>query len=645
MINPGLAESEVLALGGVHWRQIRRFGLMSTAEGGRVAQIQWIDNPEYDRDLYENSEYAARCVVDNDVPPDLDDDWSEDEMDSLDVTREDTDSDESDGEGNDLYPRYRSAATHVSGPAMQALFGRFPPTFTQYPPRDDIPGPSGVGAAASSEEDVIRDAVMRDLERFADLTPEQIRQLYPDYDEMLQELLDNLDRDTCSPPKRPRTQLRARAGQSKDICCQSLYKIRGLVIDQTRQNRKNSATAKSAGISLDELKRLRAGQFDGLNCAAIVKKLEEGVFGPKDGDDGSTGEPVHALDYNVQLLTLLPASPAGNQQDCERARKIVTPKSRSKGPKGKAPPAPAKVVFYGDFLWPAEAKTAGGFLPPRTRPPGPTYEIEGGPTPDPATVVDWPSEVLQTRLIFGPAAKDAAGKASHATDGFHGVVYAVHATPNMLVSGLDSIAVGGIRWSQVLGWVQVPLNYTLPEHDAQQRANIQQHFEKAFQAKNDLFPGSNLFQKNDDYEHKFDELASTSEIPDFDLPQSLEEFMDRNGQAVGWRGGFPLFNPPERVTGESSTAAKAAKAVAPPHEPGFWEKVGHFMESHILAIALLPAVVVANLIPGVGELADAAEVAALSTEAVEGIELTELSSEGASELTPLLRSVAKLKVD
>lgn len=78
-------------------------------------------------------------------------------------------------------------------------------------------------------------------------------------------------------------------GQSKDICCQSLYKIRGLVIDQTRQNRKNSATAKSAGVSLDELKRLRAGQFDGLNCAAIVKKLEEGVFGPKDGDDGSTG--------------------------------------------------------------------------------------------------------------------------------------------------------------------------------------------------------------------------------------------------------------------------------------------------------------------------------------------------------------------
>ncbi|KAG8406134.1 hypothetical protein J3459_017524 [Metarhizium acridum] len=607
MINPGLAESEVLALGGVHWRQIRRFGLMSTAEGGRVAQIQWIDNPEYDRDLYENSQYAARCVVENEVPPDLDDDWSEDEMDSLDVTRENTDSDESDGEGNDLYPRYRSAATHLS---------------------DDIPGPSGTGAAPSSEEDVIRDAVMRDLERFADLTPEQIRQLYPDYDEMLQELLDNLDRDTCFPPKRPRTQLRARAGQSKNICCQSLYKIRGVVIEQTRQNRKNSATAQTAGISLDELKRLREGKFDGLNCAAIVKKLQENVFGPGDGDNSSAG-----------------ASPSGTQRDCERARKMVTSKSRSKGPKGKAPRAPAKIVFYGDFLWPTEAKKAGGFLPPRTRPPGPTYELEGRPTPDPAVVVDWPSEVLQTHLIFGSAAKDAAGKASKATDGFHGVVYAVHATPNMLVSGLDSIAVGGIRWSQVLGWVQVPLNYTLPEHDPQQPAKIQQHFEEAFKAKNELFPDRNLFQKNDDYEHKFDQFTTSSKIPDFDSPQSLEEFMDSNGQAVGWRGGFPLFEPPEQVTAESSKAAKAAKAVTPPHEPSFWEKVGHFMESHILAIALLPAVVVANLIPGVGELADAAEVAALSTEAVEGIELTELSSEGASELTPLLRSVAKLKVD
>lgn len=69
---------------------------------------------------------------------------------------------------------------------------------------------------------------MRDLERFADLTPEQIRQLYPDYDEMLQELLDNLDRDTCSPPKRPRTQLRARAGMK--VCMSLEVAVRKLTV-------------------------------------------------------------------------------------------------------------------------------------------------------------------------------------------------------------------------------------------------------------------------------------------------------------------------------------------------------------------------------------------------------------------------------
>lgn len=127
---------------------------MSTAERGSVDELRWQDNPEYDMDLYERSEHAASCVIDNDVPPDLNDEWSEDEQDSLDATREDTDEYESDGDGNDLYPRYRAAAFHVGGRTMQALFGTFPPTFTQYPPRSDVPGPEG---AISSEDDVILD--------------------------------------------------------------------------------------------------------------------------------------------------------------------------------------------------------------------------------------------------------------------------------------------------------------------------------------------------------------------------------------------------------------------------------------------------------------------------------------------------------
>jgi hypothetical protein len=157
MIDAGLAESEVLALGGVHWRQIRRYALMSTPESGMVNDLRWRDNPDYDRELYESSQYAPACVVDRDIPPDMEDQWSEDEMDSLDVTREDTDGSGSDEDSNDAYPRYRSAAVHFSGPITRALYGHFPPTFTQYTPRDDVPGPSHAGGAASSDDDNTRD--------------------------------------------------------------------------------------------------------------------------------------------------------------------------------------------------------------------------------------------------------------------------------------------------------------------------------------------------------------------------------------------------------------------------------------------------------------------------------------------------------
>lgn len=301
----------------------------------------------------------------------------------------------------------------------------------------------------------------------------------------------------------------------------------------------------------------------------------------------------------------------------------------------KKPLGPAKAVFFGAFHWPEEAKKQGGFLPELTIPPGPAYEVEGEEAKTMLTTIYWSTKVLQTHLLFGAAAKDAAAKASKATKGFHGIVYAVHATPNMLLSGKDCIAVGGILWSQVIGWVQVPLDYTLPEKDPKERKKLRQHFENAFKEKN------SLFQKNEDYDPKFNDLTTTSKIPDFNLPQTLIQFMNKNGKEVGWNGGFPLFNT-QRIMGLASKVAKQAKTVAPPHEPSTWEKVGHFMESHVLALALLPAAVVANLIPGLGEVADAAEIAALSTEAVEGIGLTEISSEGASELTPVL---SKLKVD
>lgn len=90
------------------------------------------------------------------------------------------------------------------------------------------------------------------------------------------------------------------------------------------------------------------------------------------------------------------------------------------------------------------------------------------------------------------------------------------------------------------------------------------------------------------------------------------------------------MNPAQKITAEMSREAKDQTSVSLPHDDGFLEKTWSFFKSHAVAMALLPAVVAANLIPGVGEAADAAEVAALSTAAVEasGVLTEEVAAAG-----------------
>lgn len=91
--------------------------------------------------------------------------------------------------------------------------------------------------------------------------------------------------------------------------------------------------------------------------------------------------------------------------------------------------SPPKVVFYGDYLWPAEAKQQGGFLTSAdisgTR-SGIEHTLLGHMFPE-----DGPSLFLSTSMNLGTAAALAAARAENATKGHSGVVYAVHATPNM----------------------------------------------------------------------------------------------------------------------------------------------------------------------------------------------------------------------
>lgn len=332
----------------------------------------------------------------------------------------------------------------------------------------------------------------------------------------------------------------------------------------------------------------------------------------------------------------------------EIRKKQAAPDSPPNGDKTTAKPkpqGPVTTVFYGSFLWPEEAKKQGGFLPPSITPPGPTYDVPGAPGEPDVISTDFATYVMPTFQSLGAAARHASQLASRETGDFEGVVYAVHATPNMVSAGNESAAVGGILWTQVMGWMQVPRAYALPAEDEkpQEKGQLKEKFTKAFTEKKDLFT------PNKDYDHKFDQLAATAQVPDkMDTPQDLSGFMNKNGQAVGWKGRFPLIEAARAIDGDASKAAKTNKAVAAPHEPGVFEKIGDFVKAHPVAVALIPVVVVANLIPGLGEVADAGEVAALTADGAEALELSDVGGSALASagkgMAQVLKSAAKLKV-
>ncbi|EFY85175.1 hypothetical protein MAC_08793 [Metarhizium acridum CQMa 102] len=315
-----------------------------------------------------------------------------------------------------------------------------------------------------------------------------------------------------------------------------------------------------------------------------------------------------------------------------------TPETQQQGETSAQPSLPMptstapKVVFYGDYLWPAEAKRQGGFLTPADslalsrNPPITAYTLR--------THLNRNSLKLHPETFFtsahetfGAAAKEAADKAAKLGGQFDPVVYMVHATPNMFKVGKEVVVAGGITWPQVMAWTQVPRDYSLPEEAVTRKQELHEHFEKAYKAR-----PVHLLEKNPDYDAKFDQYTATAE----EQPQllgsrrpmgELLKFMKEHGAAVGFQEGFPLFKPPKVITGQASAAGKDVEPA--PHEEGVVEEVWNFIKGHAVAIALLPAVAALNLIPGLGEIADAAEFAALSTEAVES---TGLVLEGTSAI-------------
>ncbi|RDA84586.1 putative heat-labile enterotoxin [Ophiocordyceps camponoti-leonardi (nom. inval.)] len=123
ILDGGNADGEVMALGGVHWRQIRRYTQMRDRTGleDRVDDSMWLDNPDYDFDLYERSPSAALCGLSMDYP---------DELESG-VVRPG---------GMDAMRAGHQFMSNTMG--IRELYGNFPPQFQQYPLNYDIPRPS-----------------------------------------------------------------------------------------------------------------------------------------------------------------------------------------------------------------------------------------------------------------------------------------------------------------------------------------------------------------------------------------------------------------------------------------------------------------------------------------------------------------------
>ncbi|KAK2590498.1 hypothetical protein QQS21_011814 [Conoideocrella luteorostrata] len=664
IINDGWPESEVMALGGAHWTQIRRYTHMRDTDDNRVDEAAWLDNPEYDRERFENPEYTDYYQVSDDFPEGLSDGNLPSDSDS----DSGSDSEDSDPENNRRPQRrlFNAANRWMDRTdGIYETYGGFPPKFRpNTTPRDDVPGspipstssaghdapgpsrpstssaghdapgPSGPSTSSPANTNSEEESdVVRSLFHFLNISPERQMQVFPNQPQVVSAARTELEEGACPAwtskhgSKRPSNSEHHDGSQGPSSSTHpgnsehhdgsegpSSSKLPGN--SEHHDGSQGPSSSKHPGPSNPNAK----------NSKRVDRKLGLAI---RDNGKGNIDGCCRVYKKLMKALPKRHHKSKGNDKD----------KGKKKAPK------PASVVFVGDYLWPEEVKKQGGFLPRATTPSGPKYEIAGsnsGKEGD-KVEIDLQTYLVPAFMTLGSAAHYAADSASKKTAGFSGIVYAIHATPNIINLGNNAAAVAGIRWSQVLGWMQVPENYSPPEDNPQERAKLKEHFTKAFKT------NMTLFTSNKDYDHKFDRYKTTVNMQqDISNVNNLEEFMKKNGKAVGWTSGVPLLEG-KAISGEASKAAKNENKVAAPHESSVWDNIKTYAKSHAVALALLPAVVALNFIPGLGEAADAAELAALGTESVEAIELEEAGASTLSGvgkgLTEILKDVAKLKVD
>ncbi|PFH60661.1 putative enterotoxin [Ophiocordyceps unilateralis] len=309
-------DGEVFALGGIHWRQVRRFARIRRPDARPpVDDGDWMDNPDYDVRLYEESAYAAMCRVSVDFPNALS--WGEvgDEQSSW-----------------PQRPMFHTAQNYVNEVAFDVV-GSFPLDFLQYPLDEDIPGSS---RPDQSEHHSMQNQVAHELQQFIHMSDAELDGFFPEGRGLVGDLMENghLNPGACAALLRPRETMDKRAEDHEqprsDSCCRMVAALR-------KKWRRNQLVRRVFGLSLDEMQRLIEGRFDDLNCALLIARMQE----KEEPDGGRDSGGIYIVDAPTAEST---------ERDCRRAQDMVTPQ-------------PTTAIFHADSLWPAEAKHQGGFLP------------------------------------------------------------------------------------------------------------------------------------------------------------------------------------------------------------------------------------------------------------------------------------------
>ncbi|PHH74623.1 putative enterotoxin [Ophiocordyceps camponoti-rufipedis] len=312
---------------------------------------------------------------------------------------------------------------------------------------------------------------------------------------------------------------------------------------------------------------------------------------------------------------------------------------------GNDPPAtridPPHHLFIGHYLWPAEALKQGGFLPAAD------HLYRGHEAPEKAYTLaehldlsnhERSSFFLPAFENFGAAAEHAVKLSDHHTPGYEGVVYVISATPNMVDIGLSLgkyygnldptkqrfAVVGGVLWTQVLGWLMVPGNYTRPSTTlVANRRGLHARLKTVFEKQ------QSYFIPNQDYDKdRFQNLTANNQAQ----PQlfrsnkpkmAMQKFMELYGAAVGWEGSFPLFGNKGDlwafITGSMSSSTKALGGVTHPHDLSNLRvsAVWMFMTFNVVAWCVMPALLVAFVLQNAGESVAAEVLANLGADAVQ----------------------------